>query len=228
MKDVVQPMEPVLIKTLLFLFRPRELSRLPDAPNTDVPTMTDMDTSKLTDIDTQAVEGWRGLFQLIVGWGLFGIIGMVFLGVLVCILIYSLRLLLKRSRDDSVLPLSAGWILGFLRKLVSLPLLIWRGWLSLLKGVDCAAMAYAGMLRWGKRSGMALILSETPAEYGNRLMNAFPGLGAEIELIVEAFNKEVYGLSTTDRQLFSRLRSAQRRMKRLRYWSSRMKVWFSQ
>jgi hypothetical protein len=227
-KVVTHSMEPVLIKILLFLFRPRELTLQPDEPYTDAAKLTDMDTTKLTDMDTQAVEGWGSLFQLIVGWGLFGIIGMVVLGVLVYLLIYTLRLLLKRSRDDTAQPLSTGWISDLFRKLVALPLLMWRGWVSLLKRVDCATTAYAGMLRWGRRSGMTQIHSETPAEYGNRLMNGFPGLGAEIELIVEAFNREVYGQTTTDRQILSRLRSAQRRMKRLRYWPSRIKVWFFQ
>jgi len=214
----------VLIEALLFLFRPREITLQPDQPHTDAPKLTDMDTTKLTDMDTSAVEG----FQLIVGWGLFGIIGMVVLGALVYLLIYILRLLLKRSRDDTALPLSIGWISDLLRKLVALPLLFWRGWVSLLKGIDCAAIVYAGMLRWGRRSGMTQIHSETPAEYGNRLMNGFPGLGVEIELIVEAFNREVYGQTTTDRQILSRLHLAQRRMKRLRHWPSRIKVWFFQ
>ena len=186
-----------------------------------------MDTQTLTDMDIQAAEGGGTLFQL-AGWGLFAIIGVVILGALVYLLIYILRLLLKRSPDDTVQPLSTGWIPDLLGKLTALPLLIWRGWVYLLKGVDCAAMAYAGMLRWGSRSGMIQIPSETPAEYGNRLMNGFPGLGAEIELIVEAFHREVYGQTTTDRLILSRLRLAQRRMKRLRYWPSRLKVWFFQ
>jgi len=223
-KVAAAPMESVLIKTLLFLFRPREITLQPDQPHTDAPKLTDMDTTKLTDMDTPAVEG----FQLIVGWGLFGIIGMVVLGALVYLLIYILRLLLKRSRDDTALPLSIGWISDLLRKLVELPLLFWRGWVSLLKGIDCAAIVYAGMLRWGRRSGMILVHSETPAEYGNRLMNGFPGLRAQIELIVDAFNREVYGQTTIDRETLSRLRSARRRMKRLRYWPSRIKVWFFQ
>jgi len=223
-KVAAAPMESVLIKTLLFLFRPREITLQPDQPHTDAPKLTDMDTTKLTDMDTPAVEG----FQLIVGWGLFGIIGMVVLGALVYLLIYILRLLLKRSRDDTALPLSIGWISDLLRKLVELPLLFWRGWVSLLKGIDCAAIVYAGMLRWGRRSGMIMVHSETPAEYGNRLMNGFPGLRAQIELIVDAFNREVYGQTTIDRETLSRLRSARRRMKRLRYWPSRIKVWFFQ
>ena len=70
--------------------------------------------------------------------------------------------------------------------------------------------------------------TETPFEYGTRLMSCFPGLKTEIELIVDAFNREVYGQTTTNREILSRLRSALRRMKRIRHWPSRIKVWFSQ
>jgi len=226
MKDVAQSIDPVIFKTLLFLFKRRERSIQPDEPHTDATKLTNIDTPKLADVDTQAVEGGGSLFQMIVGWGLFGIIGMVFLGALVYLLIYILRLLLKRSSDDTTQSLSTGWILKLFRRFVALPLLMWLGWVTLLKGIDCATMVYAGMLRWGRQSGMAHVHNETPTEYGNRLMNDFPGLRAEIELIVEAFNREVYGQTTTDREILSHLRSALRRMKQLRYWPSRIKVWY--
>ena len=86
---------------------------------------------------------------------------------------------------------------------------------------------YTKMLNWGKWSGITPQVSETPSEYGKRLMDHFPGLGAEIELIVDAFNQEVYGLAPADRQKLSRLRSAQRRMKHLLNWPSRIRVWFT-
>lgn len=227
-KGAVQPIDQVLTKTLLFLFRPRERPLLPDEMQPYAQKMTDMDTLTVTDMDPQVVAGGESLFLSVVGWGLFGIIGMIVAGMLVYLLIYILRLLLKRSRDDTARPWSSAWLSDLFYRLAVLPWLVWRGWVSLLKGVDCAAVAYASMLRWGRRSGMDLIPSETPAEYGNRLMNDFPDLGVEIGLIVEAFNREVYGLTTTDRHILSRLRSAQRRMKRLRYWPSRIKVWFIQ
>ena len=227
-KVAAQSMDPVIFKTLLFLLRRKERTIQSDDSLTGTSKLTNIDTPKLTDVDTQTLEGGGSLFQMIVGWGLFGIIGMVVLATLVWLLIYILGLLLKRSREDMVQPLSMVWILDLLCKLAALPRLMWHGWVSLLKGVDCAAMVYVGMLRWGRLSGMDLISSETPAEYGKRLMDSFPGLGTEIKLIVEAFNKEVYGQTTTDREILYRLRSAQRRMKSLRYWPARIKVWFFQ
>jgi len=227
-KGAVQSIDPVIFKILLFLSRrSKERSIQSDELYTDAPKLTSIDTPKLTDMDTQAVEGGGTLFQLIVGWGLFGIIVLVFLGALVYFLIYILRLLLKRSHDDTSQTLPVGWISDLLRRFVALPWLMWQGWMTLLKGVDCAAMVYAGMLRWGRQSGMAMVHNETSIEYGNRLMRGFPGLRAEIELIVEAFNREVYGQTITDREILSHLRLALSRMKRLRYWPSRIKVWYS-
>ncbi len=227
-KTVAQSTDPVIFGTLLFLLRRRERSIQSDELSTDAPKLTHTDTPELADQDAQSLEGVGSLFQTMVGWSLFGIIGLVFLGTLAWILIYTFRLLLKRNSDDTAHSLSTGWILDMLRKLERIPLLIRDGWVSLLKGVDCAATAYIGMLRWGSQSGMDLVPGETPAEYGNRLMKRFPGLGIEIEMIVNAFNREVYGQTTTDQQMLFLLRSAQRRMRDIRYWPLRIKVWFSQ
>lgn len=229
LKDVARPMDAVMMNTLLFLIRLKERSLLPAQLPVDVPEFTDMDnTPKVTDMDTLSVEGGGGLFQLIVGWGIFGIIGMVFLGVLVCLFIYIFQLLLKRTRDDTIQSLPAGWISDFLRRLIELPMLLWDRVVSLLKGSDCAAIVYAGMLRWGRSSGIILKPSETPSEYGTRLIKGFPCLMVEIREVVDAFNREIYGKKTTDQEALSRLRSALRRMKRLRYWPIRIKMWFFQ
>jgi hypothetical protein len=228
-KKIARPMDPVLMKMLLFWFRPKERSLQPDAPPTHDPGSTDVGNAReWIDMDAQAVEGWGGLFQRVAGWGLLGIVGTVFVGALICLMIYLSRLLLKKSRDDGVHPLSTGWIWEWLRKWVALPRLMRRGRLSFLRGADSAAIVYAGMLRWGRWSGLLPLLTETPIEYGNRLMHGFPGLRSEIGLIVQAFNREVYGQRTTDRETLSRLRSALRRMKRLRYGPSRIKAWFRQ
>jgi hypothetical protein len=72
-----------------------------------------------------------------------------------------------------------------------------------------------------------LLPGETPAEYGSRLVHHFPDLVDEIGWVIDAFNRETYGLMTMDRDILLRLRSAQRRMKRLRYWPSRLKTCFS-
>jgi len=49
------------------------------------------------------------------------------------------------------------------------------------------------LLSWGHRSGIPHFPNETPKEYGLRLNYHFPALKREIGLIIDAFNREVYG-----------------------------------
>ena len=101
------------------------------------------------------------------------------------------------------------------------------GLLFLIKRIDSAAAIYNRMLRWGRRSGLPASASETSLEYGRRLMQRFPQLQIEIELIVKAFNREIYGqIPTPDRSL-TRIKSAQRRMRHPRHWTARIRAWFA-
>ena len=67
--------------------------------------------------------------------------------------------------------------------------------------------------------------NETPDEYGSRLMRHFPRLDQEIRLIVDTFDRETYGLVNTGPDRLAEMMRAQRRMKNIRHWPRRMKVW---
>ena len=99
--------------------------------------------------------------------------------------------------------------------------------LFLLKRIDSAAAVYAGMLRWGRRSGLPAVLSETPVEYGERLKQSFPRLKMEIEMIIEAFNREIYGQIPPDMRTLTGILSARRRMRNPRHWPLRLRAWFA-
>ena len=103
----------------------------------------------------------------------------------------------------------------------------WNGLVFLLKRIDSAAAAYAGLLGWGRRSGLTAAASETPVEYGTRLGQRFPRLKTEIELIIESFNRELYGQMPTDQTALTGIRSARNRMRNPRHWPSRMRTWFA-
>ena len=100
--------------------------------------------------------------------------------------------------------------------------------LFILGYVDSAASVYAGILRWGRRSGQPPVPSDTPVEYGNRLMHHFPQLKQEIDMIVVAFNRELYGEISTDEKSLGLISAALRRMRSPRHWPSRMRGWFMQ
>jgi len=156
---------------------------------------------------------------------------MVIVGIIAAVLFgffirYLLRRLNKQHSQHGPL-ISLSWLQDMLRWFILLPVRFWRTLISLLGKAESAASVYTGLLNWGRRSGMHLLSSETPAEYGNRLIRHFPDLGNEITCIIDAFNREIYGQITTDDNILLRLRSAQRRMKRLRHWPSRIKTSFS-
>ena len=89
-----------------------------------------------------------------------------------------------------------------------------------------AVQLYAALLRWGRRSGVPRLASETPREYGLRLKRRFPAVTREVASIIEAFNQTVYGgIVLKDRRLAS-AQAAWRTLHSPLYWVQRLKVWF--
>jgi hypothetical protein len=164
----------------------------------------------------------------IVGVTLAVLIGLAILFVL-AFLIYRLILWLLKKDQNAVKPMSPiKGIQHFLKACQVFLLRFWKKIMALVQGPDSAAMIYSRMLRWGRFSGLTPIPSDTPSEYGFRLMQSFPRLKCEIRMIVEAFNLEIYGRTATDRQSLARLASAYRSMRRLKHLWSRLKTWFYQ
>jgi hypothetical protein len=228
-KDAAGTMDTVLFGTLLFIFRTKEQTRQAAETTADSQSLPLNDnTPTATDLDSVPLEGGGGLFQSIVGWSIFSIIGLVLLGALAFFLIHVIRLLLRRSSGDVGEPLPTGWVGDFFRTLLALILLLRDSMVSLLRRVDSAVLVFAQLLNWGRSSGIVMRQNETPSEYGIRLTEVFPNLRVEIQQIVEGFNREVYGQSAAGKESLSHLQSALRRMKGLRHWPMRMKVWFFQ
>jgi hypothetical protein len=219
-KKTAAPFKPLLINILLFLFRPRQLKEQADIQNKNMPSIKEM--------GAPVVEDWQTVLIKILGVCLIALIGLVIL-VLLGFLVYKLVLWLSKKDRNAAEPIHL--FKGFRRFLKACRVFLLRIWektMELVKGMDSAAMIYYRLLRWGGYSGMTPLPSDTPSEYGSRLMQSFPGLKSEIHLIVEAFNREIYGRTATDRQTLVQLASAYRRMRGLKHWPSRMKTWFYQ
>jgi hypothetical protein len=97
-----------------------------------------------------------------------------------------------------------------------------------LKGYRDAVQLYHAFLRWGQRSGLPRLLSETPGEYGSRLQKQFPPLNEDIGRIVEAFNLAVYAEMDLDDAQITRVKRSWKRLRSTRYWPARLKSWFFQ
>ncbi len=217
LKNSAAPFKPLLIKILLFLFRPGHLRQQMDSQDKNIMAFKEM--------NAPAGGDWQAVLFKIVAVVLIVLIGLVLLFIL-GFLVYKLFLWLSRRDRTTAEPIHlVKGIRQFLKACRVFLLRIWKKTMDLVKGLDSAALIYYRMIRWGRYSGLAAIPSDTPNEYGRRLMQSFPGLKSEIHLIVEAFNRELYGRTATDRQTLVRLVSAQRRMRRVKHWPSRIRTW---
>ena len=161
------------------------------------------------------------------GWFLFGVISLIVLGFCVFLIGWLVRRFLKKDAGQASGRPSLALISWLLAVIGTFSRGIWNGLVFLLKRIDSAASAYAGLLRWGRRSGLTATVSETPVEYGTRLGQRFPRLQTEIELIIETFNREIYGQMPADQTVLTDIRSARRRMRNPRHWPSRIRAWFA-
>jgi hypothetical protein len=117
-------------------------------------------------------------------------------------------------------------IVGWTEKLRRFIYSCW-GWLvRRIRGYKGAIQLYLALLAWGRHSGLVHSLSETPKEYGFRLKNRFPILTEEIELIVESFNKVVYGEMNLGEHQSELTQTAWRRLRSPRHWPLRFRNWF--
>ena len=88
----------------------------------------------------------------------------------------------------------------------------WRVFFSFLRSsfsrsspcLSQVVLSFRLLLVWGKVSGIPIALSETPFEYGLRLGGHFPKLKKEIELIVDHFNREIYGKNAERKPWFNK------------------------
>ena len=170
-------------------------------------------------------DGWQTAVATIFVWATIGAVVLM----LAVLLIYVLKrlsawLLAEDTPNNPPLPFHA-WLLGLLKGLLAIPLSLWRFLALLFKQVDSAARVYLDLLHWGRHCGLSKKRCETPDEYGRRLMRSFPKLSRDIWLIVETFDREVYGLIKTRPNRLTEIRKARRRMKRVRHWPRRVKVW---
>ena len=215
-----KPLGPVLISILRFIFMHGAVRQEMPSPPTK---------GGLGDLASPGESSWwMELFEKILVWIFGSLLGLILVIACCVVLFYLFRWLLSKTPVhqkrlglwDSML----SWVRGLRRFLLS----CWIRVAHRAKGYEGAVRLYVALLRWGRHSGLPHLLSETPVEYGLRLKNRFPSLKKEIELVIEAFNQEVYAETTLSEKQLSRVRFALRRMRSPIHWSSRLKSWFLQ
>jgi hypothetical protein len=215
LKETAEPMGSVLTNFIRFLFSIGRYRR-------EVTLFGTSESSGDQLYPDSEIRWAQGL-----GWFMIGVIGLITLWLCGYLVKVLLRWLLKRNADDKFELSPKDLVSRLLSMIGAFFLGIWGGLASLLKRIDSAAAIYAGLLRWGRRSGLPAVASETPLEYGGRLMQRFPQLQTEIETIIEAFNREIYGQIQSNQRILTRIQTAQRRMRNPRHWPPRMRAWFA-
>ena len=217
LKEAAEPLGPVIVKILRFIFG-RSRFHIETGSSGTVGSGVNL-------VDPSPGSPGEVLLRQVIGWGLAGILGLIAAGVCIYLINRLIRWLLKRNPTGETKPLSSTWIIKLLSLIMTIPHGVWNRVLYLVRGFDSAAAVYAGVLLWGRRSGLPPVPSETPSEYGIKLKHQFPKLKVEIEMIIEAFNREVYGEITTEKRSLGGIAAALSRMRSLRHWPSRMRGW---
>ncbi len=152
-----------------------------------------------------------------------GLFVLAFVGLLLYFIFQSLS---GKTSLDPEKPSPRRLLASIAAQLRALLLFFWRALVRNVQGRGGAILLYTALRTWGRRSGLPHLLSETPTEYGLRLQRRFPLLAKEIELIVQAFNREIYGEIVLDEQQLATARSAWRQLASPLHWPMRLKAWF--
>ena len=219
LKSAAGPLGPVLVRMLLFIF-----GRQPQ-PEPVFPT-TDRDEAQY--LPSGESSWWGELVQAILGWGLLGLGLLIALTVCAVGTWFLLRWLLSRTSKAERKPIDWLGALFWAKRLWAAMGMGFKLVLERLKGYRDAIQLYRAFLKWGRRSGLPHLLSETPGEYGVRLKKRFPTLAGEIGQIVEAFNLAVYGEVLLDDTQITLARRSWKELCSSRYWPARLKSWFFQ
>ena len=213
LKTAAGPLLPILERVLRFLFGKQfQQDAIYAAPNTD----------KATYLPSGESGGWSEILAW-VGVGL-----LVLIGFIVCALAmwYLLQWLLSRTSKEERKPIHWQTVLLWAQKLWAVLINGFKWMVHRLKGYRDAIQLYRAFLRWGRRSGLPRLLSETPAEYGSRLQKQFPFLTADIGRIIEAYNLKVYAEIELDNAYMTEIKRSWKRLCSTLYWPARLKSWF--
>lgn len=180
-----------------------------------------------TGLTTQSsLPTWLEFLGRILAWGVGILVGLVLLAIIAGLLYAIFQWLFSKTpvdqeREDPRFVLSS--IIARWRALI---LFLWRSLVRAVVGYTAAIQLYTALQTWGRISGVFHSLDETPAEYGQRLKHRFPILSKEMESIIEAYHREVYGEIVLSKQQLAIARSAWSRLSSPSNWHLRISAWF--
>jgi hypothetical protein len=183
--------------------------------------------SKELDFSSSADRPWMQFIETVMKWGIQGLAALLLVAGCGVALFFLIRWLLSRSKHIEKEITETYRIAPWLARLWSVLILIWRKILLAFRGCRTATEFYTVLTSWGKRSGLACLMHETPREFGARLGQCFPRLRSEIDVIVNAFNNEVYGEISMSGEGIRWAQAALRTLRSPRHWPRRVRIRFT-
>jgi hypothetical protein len=169
---------------------------------------------------------WMEFAEKVMKWGLKGFAVILLIVAFGVIVFYLIKWLLsKTARDQGDMEETHKTMPWFVRLWIALVLLYERLLLS-IRGYRKAAELYSVLLGWGRHSGLAHVMHETPLEFGTRLDKHFPLLKTQIDVIINAFNRETYAEVDMSTEGMKKALSAWRTLRNPRHWPLRLKTRF--
>jgi hypothetical protein len=213
---VTAPVGELLLRILLFFFGHDRL--LPESA-----ASSSSRDSRLQTLAEQPAEGWLVLLQKIFFFLTTGLGALLALAFCV-LLIWQLGWWLSK-RSDTAEPSPSPWQLfrKLLQKIVAAFIMLRRKLQGTGKRSRSPVQLYLSLITWGALSGLPLIPSETPREYGGRLSKRLPAATNEIDIIIVVHNASIYGGRTDQEARLQSARSAYSRLRSPRFWPARMK-----
>ena len=225
LKTVSGPLKSVLILILRFMYGPRHADQNWGPADHEAPPMASGDAMG---------DGgwWVDLVEKIFGYVALGVGTVLLLAAGIGLAWLLARWLWRRTPEDGDnyrggigIAAFRAWIKALALEMASL----W-GKASSRFGPrpKTGASFFAALLKWGRRSGMPVRISETPLEYGKRLRAGFPMMEPEIAAIVDLFNREKYGEQALDAHSLNLARASWRKLRSPSHWGRRLRTWFLQ
>jgi hypothetical protein len=211
MKNAAAPLEPILISIVKFIFGHADWRQSVPGPSAATGSVGSAASSSFLLLVRRMLTWRNGLLFIVLGIG----VGLLLVSWLV-------RWLFQK-RDGQSQTVAPWRILSWLYRLKAL-WLIFCQWIFRSRTKRTAIQYYTALQRWGRFSGFSRRLDETPSEYGLRLSQQFPQLGAEVMLIIEMLHWEVYAEATLNANQMIRIRKSWKKLHSPSKWPLRIKA----
>ena len=187
------------------------------------PLPTPEDPNSYAALSTGPAEtGW---LTNVIQWGAIALLSLLLLLFVYLLLRHLIRFLFNSNDPRNIekfwtfdCPEWLKWIIVFISR--NLTRIFVRA-----KGVNNAAALFTALVSWGRRSGIHYKTTDTPLEFGARLSKSFPGLEAEIKMLIHLLYKEIYGELKLNYNQISDGKMSKKRLAHPRFWKIRMKNW---